>query len=68
MLTTLVRTMAFEVEMLDHAILAAVAEQMMREQETTVEGRGPEGVRFADWGAAAADGAVCDGWEGVSGD
>jgi hypothetical protein len=31
--------MAFEVEMLDHAILASVAEQMMREQEITVDGR-----------------------------
>jgi hypothetical protein len=31
--------MAFEVQMLDHAILASVAEQMMREHEITVEGR-----------------------------
>ena len=66
MLTTVVRTMAFEVEMLDHAILASVAEQMMREQEITARGGR---CKFRGLGgAAAADGAVCDGWEGVSDD
>jgi hypothetical protein len=52
--------------MLDHAILASVAEQMMREQEIT--SRGGRCKFRGLGGAAAADGAVCDGWEGVSDD
>lgn len=52
--------------MLDHMILASVAEQMIGGREIVVDGRSV--ARFADWVAAAADGAVSDGRDGVSGD
>ena len=46
--------------------MASVAEH--HDERAGDYGRRAEGVSFADWGVAAADGAVCDGWEGVSGD